>query len=353
MHDQNLDERPWYLATKFLSGGLNPEEHTEWESLLKNDPGFRQEFDQVRSYWEKAGQIPLQQIDPEQDWKRVWEKIRKGERSGRSFMLTPWLRYAAVIALCVCFAFLLWRSGGHFFAPANKVVTTIEAPIGSKSYVTLPDSSKVWLNAGSKVSWNSGFGVDNRHLTLEGEAFFDVVKKKVPFIIATEPYDITVLGTAFNVKAYRNDERFSVTLVRGSLKVSDIHLPTGTKEALLEPNEKLVFRKNAPSGEQLSIEKHIDTSLETAWKDGWLAVQSESLGELAVTLERMYDIRISFQEEELRDYRYTGKIRQLSLEQVLKALALTSPIEFDIREKDVTIRENKATKSKYRNLQSP
>ena len=128
---------------------------------------------------------------------------------------------------------------------------------------------------------------------------------------------------------------------------------------MLMPNEKVTAFRTTRGGAAFSgnyrytVDRGIDAEMETAWKDGWLSVQGESLLELARKLERLYDIKINFEEKTLENYRYTGRLRQLSLEQVLKALSLTSPVAFTIDEKKVTLREDKSSTSKYRSLQNP
>ena len=125
-------------------------------------------------------------------------------------------------------------------------------------------------------------------------------------------------------------------------------------EYLLTPNDRLALRSHVPAGERPGVmfEKNIDAVAETEWKDGWLTVRGESLDALSKKIERLYNVKIRFEDEALKNYRYTGRIQQFSLEQVLKALSLTSPIDFVIHEKSVTLRENKTAKSKYE-LQAP
>lgn len=348
MIDKDPNERSWLLATKALQGELTAGEEKEWHTLLEKDAAFHDDFERVKAYWEKAGHLPYGRIDIDKDWGKVAARIKKRNN------FFPLMKYAAAVAVLAVAAFLLLRRGGMLFSPAAEALTTIEAPAGSQTHVTLPDSSAVWLNAGSKISFNRAFGSSNRKLTLEGEAFFDVTKSKVPFRVFTAGYDIKVLGTAFNIRAYADDPTLVTTLVRGSLRVNNIHTSDGLKAALLKPGDRLTLHKsNDLSQQTVNLEGNVDINLETAWKDGWLTVKSETLDEFAKKLERLYDIDIRFEAEELKTYRYTGKIKQLSLEQVLKALALTSPIAFDISEKTVTMRVNENTRSKYRDLQKP
>jgi ferric-dicitrate binding protein FerR (iron transport regulator) len=346
MKESEPEERKWFLITKFLTESLAPEEQLEFERLMK-DTAFRNEFEQVKQYWNKMEGLPYFQLDKEKDWKAVMDRIRQQTtlRSRPDFSRT-W-RYAAVIAFFLVASVLIWKIVPDTSYPV--VATIIEAPNGARTLVTLPDSSSLWLNAGSKVSYNQEFGITNRDIVLEGEAFFDVRKKNVPFTVQTTAYNITVLGTAFNVKAYHEDDLMSTTLLRGSLKVDRITASGIKEEFLLQPNEKLVLRGSPAqrNSEPMVLEKNIDAIAEADWKDGWLTVRGESLGDLAKKIERIYNVRIHFADEKLKTYRYNGRIQQFSLEQVLHALTLTSPIKFVIDEKSVTLSENELTKSKY------
>lgn len=360
----------WHLATKFLTDTLAAEEKTAWEELLQNDPIFYEEFKKVEAHWKNAKNLPYDKINVSADWELVLEKVRK-EKLSHDFAphrrtSWGWLKYAAVITVACLAGMYVWlKEEPAKPSPSGSSFTRIEAPAGSKTFVTLPDGSTVWLNAGSRLSFDNAFNNGNRDLHLEGEAFFDVVKKDIPFTVHTQYYDIAVLGTAFNVSAYPDDKEFVTTLVRGSLKVVRNTSDGDKEEILLKPNEQVVLRReperiNKPSTaaapapkEEIVVETEVDVENETAWKDGWLAMQGESLEELSRKMERLYNIKIEFRDESLKHYRYTGRIRQLSLEQVLKALSLTSPVKFAIDEQTVVLSENKQTKSKYQSLQTP
>lgn len=352
MQEQQPNDRPWYLAAKLLTSGLDAREQKEWETLKVTDPEFLEEFEKVKTYWEKYDQLPYDAINIEKDWERVRQKIVRRKSTQKKLVVAGWMKYAAILAMFLLSAFLLWQYTDLFVQDTKMVLTSIQAPKGSKSFVTLPDGTEVWLNANSKISFSNHFGTDNRHIELEGEGFFDVVKNTLPFMVHTQQYDVAVLGTAFNIKAYPDDDQFTTTLVRGSLQVKNIK--KSNEEFLLKPNEKLIMQVSSGAKPNIiTLEKEIDADLETSWKDGWLVVKGETLEVLAKKIERLYDINIEFQDDSLKTYRYTGRIQQLSLEQVFKALSLTSPVAYTIREKTVILRENKSQKSKYRSLQNP
>jgi transmembrane sensor len=342
MKEFEPEERRWYLAAKLLTDQLSPEEQSEWETFTA-DERFRSNFEQIRKHWRTLESLPYQQIDAEKDWEHVISRIREVPVHNISLGSSKLYRYAAVITLMIAASFLIWK-----FTPSADVkdlTSVIEAPNGARTSVTLPDSSTVWLNAGSRISYDQDFGSENRNIDLQGEAYFEVKKKDIPFRVHTSVFDIKVLGTAFNIKAYPGDDMASTTLLRGSLEVSRVR-SSGSKESIiLKPDERVILK--GLSGESLIHETNIDGAAEADWKDGWLTVRGESLGELSKKIERIYNVKVVFKSESLKQYRYNGRIQQFSLEQVLKALELTSPVRFTIHEKTVTLSENEFTRSKY------
>jgi ferric-dicitrate binding protein FerR (iron transport regulator) len=345
MQTSDSSERKWHLAAKILTSGLDPDETLEWNQYL-DDPQFKLEFDGVKKNWDAFGTLPYQQINVQRDWSQVQRRIGAG--TSKNNWAPAFLRYAAVILFAMGVAYYIGQRQTDDY---KSRLTVIEAPAGTRTAVTLPDSSKVWLNAHSQISFDAGFGATNRNITLQGEAFFDVVKEETPFSIHTTSYDITVLGTAFNIKAYADDDEAVTTLVRGSLRIERTTESGKREQVIMKPNEKVSLAND--HGAVFIVKRDIDAESEVAWKDGWLSVRGESLNELARKIERLYDVKVDFQDQGLQRYRYTGRIRLLSLEQVLKALSLTSPVEFSIDEKTVILRENKKEKQNYQSLQAP
>jgi transmembrane sensor len=247
----------------------------------------------------------------------------------------------------------------------ENVFTTIYSPAGQKTEVTLPDKSKVWLNSKSSIRYSSTFNIKNRNIYLDGEAFFDVAKKSIPFEVKTSAINIKVLGTAFNVKCYSDEDIVEATLVRGSMKIEKISNATGSsEEILLKPNQKVQFlrERSGVSGKgklisgaatvteaenipmeqvkQVSLINSYDTEKSTGWKEGLLIIEGESLGTLSKKLERRYDVKFVFTDEELKKFKYSGTLREYSLEQVLNALKMTSPIIYRVDKQMVYIDKN-------------
>jgi transmembrane sensor len=345
MQTPEQEERKWYLAARALTATLTADEELEWQEIMQ-DQTFSTQFERVKKYWNETETLPYLQINTEEDWQRVAGKIRTLKET-KERRLLPVLKYAAAVAAVIVMSMFIWKMNSP--SDRTRTITKIEAPKGARTSIILPDSSRVWLNAESRIAFDQEFGKDNRDLTLEGEAFFDVTKDDVPFNVHTNSYDIAVLGTAFNVKVYPDDDISSTTLVRGSLKVTRVNSKGDTEEFLLRPNERIVLRGDSASriNNSITLEKNIDAAAEADWKDGWLTVRGESLEELSKKIERLYNVRIEFQNDKMKSYRYSGRIQQFSLEQVMNALALTSPVRFEIHEKLVKLSIDESATSKY------
>ncbi len=345
MQTTEPEERKWYLAARSLTDTLTSEETEEWEQIMQ-DQRFRDQFERIKKYWNDSEKLPYLAISTEADWQQVAGKIRSLKPEKERSLFPAVLKYAAAIAVVVAASFLVWKM--TLQSDDTLTITKIEAPKGARTSITLPDSSHVWLNAESYIMFDQQFGKDHRNLTLEGEAFFDVTKDDVPFKVHTRSYDIAVLGTAFNVKAYPDDYISTTTLVHGSLKVTR-NVRGKTEEFLLHPNEKIVLLGDTAEriNNTITLEKNIDAAAEADWKDGWLTVRGESLEDLSKKIERLYNVKIEFQDENMKSYRYSGRIQQFSLEQDMNALALTSPVRFEIHEKQVKLSIDESAKAKY------
>lgn len=217
----------------------------------------------------------------------------------------------------------------------------IIVPLGEKAQIILSDGSHVWINSDSKLRYPVQFGENSRDVSLVGEAFFDVVKKPgKTFIVNTQDAKVNVLGTAFNVKCYPADKKTQTTVVRGKVKVEDIH---GTSEPIIiKPNEMATIREEAPSEKQASrlsgiTVNKVDPEGLVSWKDQLLVFAGETFEDLAVKMERWYNVKIKIEDADLKPERFNGKfVHNETVYQVLEAIKITTPISFRV-EKDTII----------------
>ena len=234
------------------------------------------------------------------------------------------------------------KSGQKLTLSQNNISTKP----GSKTQVTLPDGSKVILNADSKLSYPDNFMGNTREVTLEGEAFFDVTKnKKKPFIIHSKTMDIKVLGTVFNIKAYPFESLSEASLISGSIEVI---LKTRTNEKIfLKPNEKITVSNNTESKQTPNPEKdkyreivplisinklkfdNADNQVsEIAWTQNKLIFNNESFENLVQLLQRWYGLEIRIETNKLKDINFTGRFYSESISQVLEALQITHKFNY-------------------------
>ncbi len=176
----------------------------------------------------------------------------------------------------------------------------------ARSTLTLPDGSIVQLNAKSKVSYAEDFA-KKREVYLDGEAYFEVThNESIPFIVHTGQADIKVLGTRFNVRNYANEQKMEAALLTGSIELT-LHADAQHK-ILLKPSDKIIVKKNAdgaaitPSSadnqvEKTSIKVQDSVIVETSWLNDKLAFDDKPFSEIALDLERKFDVKIEFKNQ--------------------------------------------------------
>ena len=206
---------------------------------------------------------------------------------------------------------------------------TLIVPKGKRSSLTLPDGTKVWVNSGSTLRFPTQFNSKRREIQVEGEIFIDVVKDKTrPFYVNTTRMIIDVVGTKFNVSAYKEDEEHSVVLVEGCVDIS-----IDSEKARLSPNQRLSASMNDISVKEIDVNNYI------SWKDGYLQFSSEPLRNILKRLSRYYDTPIHY-DENSATLKCNGKLILFdNIEEVLETISNTIPINFQIEETGVSVQK--------------
>ncbi len=323
-------------------------------------------------YQEIVNFVPSQQTVPESDFKRIFEKVQSNiTDSSPSETVTqiaekrrPVYLQILKIAAIVIPVFLLGGILSYFIMgnrpkPENITYTEIRAPYGARTEIGLPDGSTVWLNAGSRIKYMNVFNRDNREIQLHGEAYFKVAKNAdLPFDVKTGDLSIQALGTEFNVKSYDDEDIIETTLVEGKIA---IHQGRKQKNIYLEPHQQALYVKynknlsvkdltvvKEAKPEVLKLQKgiiyiaeKIDPQPIVAWKDNRLILKGEELSNLAIKLERKYDVKFIFGSEKLKPFRFSGTLENETLTQVLDVITLSAPLGYKLQGKTVLIFENK------------
>lgn len=359
-HIDDIDE----LIISVLQASASPEDVENLRWWISLDPENESYFDQSRNMWMAAKQYQSENsYDADKAWTRLSADLElqseiDRNKEKRHFVISLWHVAAVVfVAFGLGIATML-MVGKNTITKSQTIYTQHIVPYGSKSQVVLPDGSKVWLNAGSSLKYSQDFNHHTREVILDGEGYFDVMaNKQLPFWVKTYGINIKVVGTAFNVKAYRDEKNIIATVERGQIRIYDINRKElEEKEIVIEKKQqgKFLINNNKLSKTETAIPEakaevsdikviyNVPTELYTSWKDKRWIIEREELGSLAVKIERRYDVSITFSSEALKHYIFSGIIEDESLLQVLKIISLTAPITYKLDKKNLILNENKS-----------
>lgn len=368
------------LIAKKLSGEATGDELQELQHHLQLYPEDHYFHDLLSGWWKREDDSThYPQRDPEVHFNYILSQATQQASQSPDAIIQKitttrskrygWYWMAAASILVALFLVLNWGSSKTqnkpvlSSKPAQK--SEIVAQKGSKTKLLLPDGTKVWLNSDTRLSYESDFNDSLREVTLDGEAYFDVVKNpKRPFIVHTSGISIRVLGTAFNVKSYSSEPVIEATLVRGLIEVQRNSEPHASR-ILLRPNEKLTYSKppemldkdhqsNSFDAENAIAHKPIlpqrieissiprkkadSIRIETSWVYGKLLFEGDTFSELAVKMERWFNVKIVFNDHHVTNYRFRGVFEDENIDEALQALQLTNSFVYEIKGNEVTIK---------------
>ena len=320
------------LIIRYLNGNCSVREREELYDLISRDPEKKRIFNETKDTWDS---IPEKNLSHDQQLIRFYKSLSERRRQLR---LPNWKQAVAVAAVLAIGLFsgifLTQQKSSTIMHPVEFTV-----PFGSKSTFTLSDGSTVTLNSGSHLVYSYDRKKGTRNARLEGEGYFSINHNaNEPFIVNTSDFAVEVTGTEFNVCSYGDNSFSSVTLSGGSVSLT---FNNSGQAIPMTPGERLRYDRNSNRYSKQSV----DIEPEIAWKDGDFIFRNMAFSELIRRLERWYDVQISWPEEELKDFTYTGRFKnQETIWQVLDALKLTTPIDYnrmDFREFNITYREKR------------
>lgn len=336
--DKNIDINE--LIAGYFANELSPEENICLFDWLKSSPANKKYFQQQREIWFSSvvsnNQIRFDHAKAFQLFlNRKAIAIQKQVSSKRRIPLI-FQRVAAAVLLLIIAGSGYWLGIGQMKNLITENVI-IEAPLGSRSKMQLPDGTTVWLNAGSTLSYPQNFGVSERVVNIKGEGYFEVTHMhNKPFKVVSNDLKVRVLGTKFNLRNYMDEEEAKVTLLEGSVKVNCS--TSFEKEAHLKPNQQIVYDRRTKSSKITAT--NASNSLE--WTNGYLFFDEEKLTDIARELERSYNVRIRIADESLKSYRFYGNFTRTNqtIQEVLEVLASTERLKYEINGKEITLKEN-------------
>lgn len=337
----------------------SPEDVAFWENYMAENPGNRILVEFAREKFMELFNV-LAEADMHEQEMRLKSRLEQGDsapvvqmgvwpetktKSSRSIIVKISAAAAVIMALALFSV--------NYFSSAKKTISkTFLTAYGERKNIQLPDGSVVNLNAGSKIEINESFGTGDRHVYLEGEAFFDVKHNtKLPFIVHTAAMDVKALGTAFDVKAYNNERTSETSLIRGLVEVT--LKENNNQVLLLHPNEKIKWEQPAAdvivSHRSFVQQDHLDTTdglmkklvatnhgdiKEIAWKENKLIFEDDALADIALLLERWYGVKIEFGDDAIRNYRFTGTFEKEDIGTVLNFLKESRQFNFTMNNEE-------------------
>jgi ferric-dicitrate binding protein FerR (iron transport regulator) len=318
----------------------------------------------------------------DEGWKRFQNQIKESQNITvlpKVKKIPGWVydlrKYAAVLLagiLGTTVFFLIFPQKNDFPAEAVSIFE-IKTQKGERTTVALPDGSTVKLNACSYLAYYSDYE-NNRKVLLTGEAYFDIhTNPDIPFTVRASGLNIKAYGTSFNVKAYEDEDLVETTLVKG---IVNIETHDDRNIVILKPNQAVAIPKSLintgrehdyavteiKSSEPAATQKQarleakpvliddVKPEVYTSWKDDKWIINAENLESLSKKIERKYDVTVDIRDDASKRYAFSGTLRNYPLEQVLDIIRLNAPIEYSVKEKTVTIKEDKQLKKKYDKL---
>lgn len=361
-----------------------------WETYLTENPLQKKEIDQARFLIN--GLVNNQKSLTETEVSLLWDKIKETDLSKRRkfFKLKRWSAAASILLILGFSGWLANRINTHKIKETNyrsievavnscndiklimsdltektydtkevdlkynqegkletktgKQVKTEElkkgseivqmnqlvVPCGKRSSIELADGTKLWLNSGSRAIYPVAFNGKTREIYIEGEGYLEVAHDATkPFYVVTDHVKVKVLGTKFDISAYKDDDHVSVVLVDGSIQAS-----SGTEKTVMKPNERLNYLKLTQSStiEKTNVIEYI------SWKDGWMLCNKEQIQSITTKLSRYYNIKINYDDPRLKSMTLTGKLDlKRNCEDVFKVICATAPLKYEISDNTINL----------------
>lgn len=210
-------------------------------------------------------------------------------------------------------------------------LNVLEVPKGGEFNVTLADGTRVWLNAGSKLTYPVAFVGNERRVILWGEGYFEVKKDDTkPFRVEVNGMQVTVLGTSFNLKSFPSDERTTATLLSGKVEVKTL-----SESVILEPNQQadLIVGEN-----KLEV-REVDAEAYRAWTKGQFVFRRERLESILDDVARWYNVTVFYEQSRAKDILFSGTMERYSdIAETLRMLEKTGKVSFTVGEQKIIVR---------------
>lgn len=336
---------------KFISGKATvAEQKTVLEWINRSEDNFKY-FISLKNLWVFQNMPQTKASDEEmlRASKIISEEKHRNKKKNYLNRITPYAPYAAaaVFMLLLFNVFLhfkdksdlrkeYYRESISLAMLPSEAKNTMYTPNGVRGLIVLPDSSRVWLNSASKITYPNRFVGSTREVEISGEAYFDVKSNpSFPLIISTNRnFKIHVVGTKFTVRSYPDDKEAQTTLIDGAIKLVRKSPVTGRDIITdMKPSESFLIKDDAAP----MLIKQADTSKQTAWRNGKLIFDATPMPEVIKKLTRWHGTNFTIKDPGVLDFKFTANFRSESIVQIMEMLKFASLIDYSIDGNNVTL----------------
>ncbi len=319
------------VLSRYVNGGFTSDDRNYIESIFCDENRKEELKELLKNDW---NDLDINGNLKEHDLDRILHTLyyninhqKTTKKKGR--LVSIWETYSKVAAVLL---FPLALTYAIMSKPDIKQIdmevsfAEIKAPLGSRVSFSLPDGSVGWLNSGSTLKYPVAFA-DSRDVELSGEAYFDIKKNKnKPFNVIAANVNISVLGTKFNVAAYSDDSNVDIVLESGKVKLNHVG---SDKFVEMEPNERIVY-----DSEKITLKKtKVLPEKYSSWKEGKLVFRNDPIEEVAKRLGRWYNVDIVVKQTSNTDFRLRATFEDEEIEEVMRLLKMTFPIDYKIEKR--------------------
>ncbi len=312
------------LFKKYFHSVITPDEFSQFCSFMKEERNNTVISEMMKPEWERC--IREEKVSRQNP--ALLEKIKQailikeGESARIKLRLYTIAMRVAALLIIGLFAGNVWFYLQSRSSSGLGATQSVSIPYGARTQLSMPDGSTVWLNSGSTLTYPVDFS-KHRHVMLDGEAFFDVVKRRGPFEVSTNYGKVIVHGTAFNVQAF-SDGNFVTTLVRGKVQIIN---NGGQGKEFLYPGEQASL-----VGEKFE-KRTVDTELYTSWKDGRLIFYREPFPSMIDKMERWFNVDIEYSGLDFKGLWFSGTIENETLTEVMEMICKSASVNYSYNSK--------------------
>jgi ferric-dicitrate binding protein FerR (iron transport regulator) len=375
------------LISSYLSGNFSDDEEKTLKEWISKDIEHARIFEEMQQTWVASSMLhSSHRFSSKQALNKIRPILGNSGYQKSFFITSREINLKQALKIAASFL-LIFIAGGlisffitkSLYSGNSKGMCYVEAPIGSRAVASLPDGTKIWLNAGSRIEYSTDFNKCDRTLTLKGEGYFKVKTNPAkPFYVKANNVTIKATGTAFNVKAYPDEKQVTTTLVEGKVELYGKGLNNQSFTYNMKPKQKVTYynddklfaavrseknqiREKSPTtrkNEKVDIplvtkapivaNTDVKTELYTSWKDERWVIESENLADLAILFERRYNVSITFANNEIKNYRFCATIQNETIEQIFDIMRLTLPISYEADKGKIILKTDKTLKKIYK-----